>query len=74
MNIITAAILCGGLGTRLRPVVGKELPKCLAPIKDKPFLFYVLDRLFEQGVRRIVFCLGHGSKKVIKSLSGYTSC
>ncbi len=41
---ITAAILVGGLGTRLRPVVA-DRPKVLAPINGRPFLAYLLDQL-----------------------------
>ena len=34
-------ILAGGLGTRLRGVV-KDMPKCMAPVAGKPFLWYLL--------------------------------
>ena len=36
-----AVILAGGFGTRLAHVVS-DLPKPLAPIKEKPFLEYIL--------------------------------
>ena len=36
-----AVILCGGQGSRLRPLT-YSIPKPLAPIKDKPFLEYLL--------------------------------
>ena len=36
-------VLCGGLGTRLRPVW--EKPKILAPISDKPFLQLLIEQL-----------------------------
>ncbi|MBR2148394.1 MAG: hypothetical protein IJ965_03040, partial [Campylobacter sp.] len=35
-----AIILCGGLGTRLRSVIS-DVPKPMAPIKNKPFLAFV---------------------------------
>ena len=38
LNVI---ILCGGFGTRIKPVIG-NLPKILAPINQKPFLEYFL--------------------------------
>jgi len=41
---IDVAILVGGLGTRLRGVVD-NVPKPLAPVLGRPFLFYLLDRL-----------------------------
>ena len=39
-----AVILAGGLGTRLRGVIG-EIPKCMAPVDGKPFLQYQLEWL-----------------------------
>lgn len=58
--MITAAVLCGGQGTRLRPVIGDSLPKCLAPVAGRPFLEYILKHLISQGVKKIVLCTGHG--------------
>lgn len=55
---VTAAILAGGLGTRLRPVVA-DRPKPLAEVGGRPFLAYVLDRLAGAGVRRAVLCTGY---------------
>ncbi len=53
-----AVILCGGLGTRLRPLTD-TIPKPLAPIHGRPFLAYLLDQLREQGIRRIVLLTGY---------------
>ena len=39
-----AVILAGGLGTRLRDVIG-EIPKPMAPVRNKPFLEYVINWL-----------------------------
>ena len=36
-----AVILAGGKGNRLKPITDK-LPKPMAPIKDKPFLEYII--------------------------------
>lgn len=61
---ITAVILCGGQGTRLRPVIG-DLPKCLAPVAGQEFIFYILEHLYEQGVRKVVICSGkHNGKEI----------
>jgi NDP-sugar pyrophosphorylase family protein len=57
-NSTTALILAGGLGTRLRSVIG-ELPKPLAPVHGRPFLEYQVLWLKEQGIRRIVLCVGY---------------
>src|SRR5205814_7580308 len=55
---LVAAVLAGGLGTRLRPVLG-GLPKPLAPIRGRPFLFYILDQVAEAAPSRVVVCAGH---------------
>lgn len=56
---VRAVILAGGLGTRLRPVIG-DLPKALAPVQGRPFLAYQLELLKGQGITRIVLCTGYG--------------
>ena len=53
-----AIILAGGLGTRLRSVVS-DLPKCMAPVAGRPFLFYVINYLRSQGVEKFIFSLGY---------------
>lgn len=53
-----AIILAGGLGTRLKEAV-PDLPKCMAPVAGKPFLFYVINYLRSQGIEKFVFSLGY---------------
>ena len=53
-----AIILAGGLGTRLRSVVS-DLPKCMAPVADQPFLKHVIRYLLSQGVEKFIFSLGY---------------
>ncbi len=53
-----AIILAGGLGTRLRDTV-PGLPKCMAPVAGRPFLFYLINYLRSQGIGKFVFSLGH---------------
>ncbi|MEI8293885.1 MAG: nucleotidyltransferase family protein [bacterium] len=55
---IDVAILVGGLGTRLRGVVD-GVPKPLAPVLGRPFLFYLLDRLALRGARSVTLCSGY---------------
>ena len=57
-DIKHAIILAGGLGTRLRDVV-PDLPKCMAPVAGRPFLFYVINQLRMQGIEEFVFSLGY---------------
>ena len=48
-NLKTALILCAGYGTRLRPLTDK-LPKPLLPVRGKPAIFAVMDKLRAAGV------------------------
>jgi D-glycero-alpha-D-manno-heptose 1-phosphate guanylyltransferase len=65
MRAHDALILCGGLGTRLRPAVF-DRPKGLAVISGRPFLDILVEELRRQGFDRLVFCVGHGSDQVIR--------
>ena len=62
-----AVIICGGRGKRLMPIT-KDIPKILAPVNGKPFVFYILDQLYEQGIKEIVFLTGYLGKKIEKTI------
>ena len=47
-----AVIICGGRGKRLMPIT-KNIPKILAPVNGKPFIFYILEQLYKQGIKEI---------------------
>jgi len=51
-------ILCGGFGTRARQI-NKKLPKALLPLNQKPFLYWVLRNLENQGVKKVFLCIGY---------------
>lgn len=52
-------ILAGGLGTRLRSEV-KDVPKCMAPVVGKPFLWYLLKDLKKcNNVTRVILSVGY---------------
>ena len=53
-----AAVLAGGLGTRLRPYT-TILPKPLVPIGDRPILELMFDWLARGGVERVDVCVGY---------------
>jgi NDP-mannose synthase len=53
-----AAVLAGGLGTRLRPYTA-VLPKPLVPVGDRPILELIFDWLARSGVQRADVCIGH---------------
>ena len=52
-NLPKALILCGGLGERLKKVLGSN-PKFLAPIGGKTFLDFQLDWLMKK-VSKMLF-------------------
>jgi NDP-sugar pyrophosphorylase family protein len=64
---VTAAILAGGLGTRLRSVVA-DRPKVLAPVGGRPFLRYLLDQLAAAAIPKVVLLTGHGAGQVREAI------
>jgi|SRR5262245_5848408 len=64
---ITAVILAGGFGTRLRSVVS-ERPKVLAEVGGRPFLEYLLDQLVAADVKSVVLCTGYLGDQVQRRL------
>ena len=53
-----AIVLAGGFGTRLAHVV-PDVPKPMAPVCGKPFLYYVLSDLARKGVKHAVLAVGY---------------
>jgi len=60
---IEVLVLAGGLGTRIRGVLG-QTPKVLAPIGDKAYLDYLLEWFESFGARRVVLALGYRAEAV----------
>lgn len=67
-----AIILAGGLGTRLRDTI-PDLPKCMAPVAGRPFLFYVINHLRSQGIEKFIFSLGHKHEFIEEYLASHFS-
>lgn len=57
-------ILAGGLGTRLRSIVS-DIPKCMAPVAGKPFLYYVIEHLKKQGVKKFIVSVGYLGESIM---------
>lgn len=57
-SLYTAAILAGGLATRLRPITA-SVPKALIEIGGEPFIAHQLRLLRTRGVSRVVICAAH---------------
>ncbi|MGH9482168.1 MAG: sugar phosphate nucleotidyltransferase [Terriglobales bacterium] len=68
-----AAILCGGLGTRLRPAL-PDLPKALAPVGGRPFLEGLVIALETWGLTRIVLCIGSGGAAIRRHFAAWPGC
>ena len=56
-------ILAGGLGTRLRNTLG-DTPKPLAPIRNKPFLEYLLRFIAKQEFRDVIIATGYRAEEI----------
>lgn len=63
---MTAVVLAGGLGTRLRSVV-KDIPKCMAPINGIPFLSFILKKLSLNGFKKVILAVGYLKEMIIET-------
>jgi NDP-sugar pyrophosphorylase family protein len=55
---VPAALLAGGLATRLRPITA-TVPKALVEVAGRPFIEHQLALLRAHGMRKVVCCLGY---------------
>lgn len=62
MNRI-AIILCGGLGTRFRPI--SSSPKILARFQNTTYIDWLYGYLVEHNFNRVILCLGYKSAEII---------
>ena len=60
---ITAIVLVGGLGTRLRPLT-LRVPKPLVRVSGKPFLGYLLSKIRSMGISQCILLTGYKHSKV----------
>jgi len=57
-SLFPAAILAGGLATRLRPLT-ESIPKAMVEVAGRPFIGRQLELLRTRCIRRVVLCTGH---------------
>jgi NDP-sugar pyrophosphorylase family protein len=60
---LTAILLCGGKGERLRPFT-ESLPKPLVPLNGHPLLYYLMEYLSEAGISRFIVCVGYRAEAI----------
>ena len=71
MNLPPVIILVGGLGTRVSHISG-ELPKCMIPINEKPFLLIQLELLLDSGFNHIIYSVKHEELQIRNYLNSLT--
>lgn len=67
LDDVTAIILAGGMGTRLKSVVA-DRNKVLAQVNGRPFLICLFDQVLAAGIRNAVLCTGYKSQQVQEEL------
>jgi mannose-1-phosphate guanylyltransferase len=65
-----AVVLVGGQGTRLRPITF-DTPKALVPLRNRPFMGYMLDFLRGGGLDGAVLSLGYLPDPIQAYLDGW---
>src|SRR6476620_7077165 len=60
---LSAVMLVGGLGTRLRGLL-VDRPKPMALINGRPFLEILINQLARAGVRDVVMCVGYRAEAI----------
>ena len=64
-----AIILCGGKGTRLKPLT-HTIAKPLVPVANKPVLIYVIDQISKAGITDVGIIVSPDSEKTIRESVG----
>lgn len=69
---LTAVILAGGLGTRLREETEYK-PKPMVEIGGKPIIWHIIKNLSTQGVNKFLICTGYKSQSIKDYFMNYKS-
>lgn len=63
LNQFEVFILAGGKGERLRSVIS-DIPKPMAPIANKPFLAFLLQKVQDSGFKNVCLLVGYKSEVI----------
>lgn len=61
---LTAVIMAGGLGSRLRPMTD-NCPKPLIPMGGRPILTHIMEHLRDEGVRRFILSVNYLGEMIV---------
>jgi D-glycero-alpha-D-manno-heptose 1-phosphate guanylyltransferase len=64
-------VLAGGFGKRLQSLVS-DVPKPLAPVGDKPFIYYLIRYWISEGIKEIVFLLHYEPDKFLELIDDFS--
>ena len=64
-NHITALILAGGFGTRVKDLLN-DLPKPMAPVNGKPFIEWIVRWLKAQSIRDVIISTGYRAEVLVE--------
>ena len=69
-STLSALILAGGLGTRLKSLVS-DRPKVMANINGRPFIYYLLDFLDRSNISKVTISTGFMSDIIENNIDFY---
>jgi D-glycero-alpha-D-manno-heptose 1-phosphate guanylyltransferase len=62
--MIEAIVLAGGEGKRLRPVI-RDVPKPMADVAGRPFLWWLMSHLQQQHASRVILSVGYKAEVIL---------
>ena len=65
-----ALILIGGVGSRIKSIEN-EKPKCLINVSNKPFIYWIILYLLQNGINTIIFCLSINQSIINHTIESY---